>query len=215
MIWLPIMILPLAAFLALVLLFKLPRSGREAVGAALLLGVAGYALQGSPGLPGAPKEAAQDVVSDKAALVDARGEVVDRTIPPSNRWVVIADGMARHGQYANAAQVLLGAVEDDPKNAEAWLALGNALLAHSDGLLTPASLYAYRRAEAAAPGSPGPPFFIGLAMAQSGRLAEGRATWARLLERSPPDAPWRADLSARLQQLDAFIASQGSLPQGR
>jgi hypothetical protein len=32
--------------------------------------------------------------------------------------------------------------------------------------------------------------------------------WADLLERSPVTAPWRADLQARLERLDAFIATQ-------
>ena len=50
------------------------------------------------------------------------------------------------------------------------------------------------------------PESLGLAMAQSGRLAEARGLWAELLARSPADAPWRADLEQRLQKLDAFIA---------
>jgi cytochrome c-type biogenesis protein CcmH len=64
----------------------------------------------------------------------------------------------------------------------------------------------------AAPNSAGPPFFLGLAMIQSGRLGEGRAMWADLLARSPADAPWRADLEKRLGELDGFVASQAGAP---
>lgn len=215
MTWVVVAGLALAVFLVLVVVLKAPPSGWEAIGAALLVGIAGYAFQASPGLPGAPKPPAQTLASDPAALVEARGQVVERGIPTTNRWIVIADAMARNGQYANAAQVLLGAVEDDPKDAEAWLALGNALLAHSDGFLTPASLHAYRQAEAAAPKSPGPPYFLGLALAQSGRFGEARAMWGDLLERSAPDAPWREDLQMRLQRLDELIAQQSRMQTGR
>jgi cytochrome c-type biogenesis protein CcmH len=106
--------------------------------------------------------------------------------------------------------VLRGAVSSDPKNAEAWLAMANALVQHADGLLTPASLYAYRRAGEAAPEHPGPPYFLGLALAQSGRFAQAQELWRRLLAQTPPDAPWRADLTRQLGRLDALVAAQPS-----
>ena len=125
---------------------------------------------------------------------------------------MIADALARHGQYADAAEVLRGAVERDPGNAEAWLAMGNALVGHAEGTISPAALYAYGEAARAAPDSPGPPFFTGLALIRSGRLTEGRAVWAGLLARTPANAPWQADLRQRLAELDRFLASQ---PGGR
>jgi cytochrome c-type biogenesis protein CcmH len=103
-------------------------------------------------------------------------------------------------------------VEKEPKNGEAWLAMANALVSHADGTLSPAALYAFRRAAIAAPDHPGPPFFLGLAMAQSGRMAEARDLWAQLLEDTPADAPWRADLESRLNRLDQFIAGQNRTP---
>lgn len=185
-----------------------PAAGWEAIGAALLLGIAGYGLQGSPGMAGAPKAAAETISGDPQALVAARKSLDGKPVAPGNNWVVVADALARHGQYADAAGVLRGAVDKDPKDADAWLALANALVGHAEGQLSPAALYAYRSAAIAAPSHPGPPFFLGLAMAQSGRFAEARGLWADLLTRSPPDAPWRADLQDRLTRLDALIARQ-------
>lgn len=207
--WVVAFLLATTAFCALAFLLKAPRKGWEAIGAALLLGIAGYGLQGSPGLVGAPKPPAQTISDDPAALVEARKNLSGKGAVPSDNWVVVGDALARNGQYANAASVLLGAVEKDPRNGEAWLAMANALVGHADGLLTPASLYAFRHAAEAAPDNPGPPFFLGLALAQSGRLAEARQLWAQLLERTPPDAPWRADLEMSLARLDEFIASRG------
>lgn len=208
--WALIIALAALAFAALVFLFKVPRGGWEAVGAALLLGLAGYALQGSPAQPGAPKAPAAQNKGNGQALVAARQQLRASGAQGTSSWLVIGDAMARNGQYADAASVLLGAVEKNPKDAEGWLALGNALVGHSEGALTPAALYAYQRAATADPASPGPPFFLGLALAQSGRLNEGRALWAELLARSPKDAPWRADLAERLSKLDQFIAANGA-----
>jgi cytochrome c-type biogenesis protein CcmH len=207
--WVVAIVLALGAFAALVWAFKVPRQGWEAIGTALLVGLAGFAYQASPDQEGAPKQPVQRADTVGKALVEARLQLSGKGgAVASNRWVVIADAMARNGQYAEAAGVVLGAVEKEPDNAEAWLALANNLTAHAEGNLTPAALYAYGRAGQADPADPGPPFFLGLALATSGKLAEGRALWADLLERSPADAPWRGDLEARIKGLDAFIAEQ-------
>lgn len=200
--------LALAAFAGLVLAFKVRRQGWEAIGAALLLGIAGFALQARPAQPGAPKQADQQPALSGKALVEARQQLSGQGAVAGNRWVVIADALSRNGQYGDAAGVVLGAVEAEPDNADAWLTLANNLVAHAEGSLTPAAAYAYGQAARSDPAHPGPPFFLGLALAQQGKLAEGRAMWADLLARSPADAPWRGDLAKRLERLDAFIAAQ-------
>lgn len=209
--WVWALLLAVVALGLVLLLMRMmhkPRVGWEAIAAALLFGIAGYGLQGSPGLRGAPKEPAEKISGDPAALVAARKSLDGKDKPLDNNWVVIADALARHGQYADAAGVLLGAVDKDPKDADAWLALANALVGHAEGTLSPAALYAYRHAAEAAPSHPGPPFFLGLALAQSGRFAEARNLWADLLQRAPAGAPWRGDLQNRLARLDALIAQQ-------
>ncbi|MBW8754421.1 MAG: tetratricopeptide repeat protein [Sphingomonadales bacterium] len=219
--WLWALLLAAAALGLVLLLLRWmgkPSAGWEAIGAALLLGIAGYGLQGSPGLPGAPKTAVEKISGDAQALVEARKSLDGKSVVPANNWQMTADAFARHGQYADAAGILLGAVDKNPKDADAWLALANALVGHAEGTLSPAALYAYRNAAIAAPNHPGPPFFLGLAMAQSGRFAEARGLWADLLASTPPDAPWRADLQERLTRLDALIARQDqaqAMPSGQ
>jgi cytochrome c-type biogenesis protein CcmH len=214
--WALVILTALAAF-AVTVLLRAPRKGWEAIGAALLVGIVGYAIQASPGQSGAPKQAAQEAGKSGAALVEARQQLAQAQASGVglNRWLVIGDALARNGQYGDAAGVILGAVEQNPKNADAWLAMANALTAHADGNLTPAALYAYGRAAQADPVHPGPPFFLGLALAQSGRLPEARGLWAELLARSPQDAPWRADLAERLKRLDTFIALQAARESGQ
>ena len=208
MTWIIALVLALAAFVVAVFVLRAPRRGWEAIGAALLLGVAGYALQASPGVPAAPKQAQEQVSGDAAALVKARALVTKSGIPPTDRWVIVADALARNGQFADAAQMLRNTTDANPRNAEAWLAMANALVAHADNQLTPASLYAFRQAAMAAPDHPGPPYFLGLALAQSGRFQEARGLWTRLLAATPANAPWRADLVDKLARLDAILAQQ-------
>jgi cytochrome c-type biogenesis protein CcmH len=210
MTWVLVIGLALVVMALLLFVFKVPRGGREAVASALLLGIAGYVTQGSPNLAGSPTEAREAVSGDPAAMVEARSKVTNSGIPTTNRWVVTADAFARNGDYADAAEVLRIAVEKDPKSSEAWLAMANALVGHADGVLTPGASYAYRRAIDAEPDAPGPPFFLGLAFAQEGRLAEARNLWAGVVERAPDGADYRAPLIAQLQRLDAVIAAQKS-----
>jgi cytochrome c-type biogenesis protein CcmH len=208
MTWVLILGLAALALLGAALVFRVPAGGGYALGAALMLGVFGYALQGHPDWPGSPTPPRQATrTADGANEVEARREMSSAS-GLGNRWLVIADAMARNGDYGGAAEVLRGAVTKDPSDADAWLAMAMALVSHADRQLSPAALYAFRRAEAAAPENPGPPLFLGLALAQSGRLAEGRQVWADLLARSPEDAPWRAGLIERLAELDAFIADR-------
>jgi cytochrome c-type biogenesis protein CcmH len=202
--WLPMLLLAGAAFAVAVLVLRLPRGGWTLFGAALLFGLAGYALQGSPGQAGTPKEATPAASESGEALIAARRELFDPTQPPSH-FVTIADGFARRGQYDDAAAFLRNAVHENPRDTEAWLALGNALIEHAGGIPTPAALYAYSRAEAARPGHPGAGYFLGIAMLRAERPRETRAIWAELIAGAPADAPWLPAMRERLRQLDALL----------
>lgn len=201
--FLPIILLAGTAFGMAVLLLRLPRAGWTLLAAALMFGLAGYALQGSPGQAGAPKAAAAGPDAG-TELVEARRAIYGPA-PPS-RFVMVADGFARRGQHADAAGILRGSLAASPEDPEAWLALANALTEHAAGQLTPAAVFAYERAERADPGNPGPGFFLGVALIRNGRLQQARGLWAGMLEAAPADAPWRGGLEERLARLDLLIA---------
>lgn len=205
--FLPIILLAAATFALAVLALRLPRTGWALFGAALLFGLAGYALQGSPGQAGAPKGPTSEAADAGVALVDARRELFGPA-PPS-RFVTLADGFARRGQFADAAGILRGSLEQNPDDAEAWLALANALVENAEGQLTPAAVYAFNRAERVDPANPGPGFFLGVALINSGRPVEARQLWADMLERAPAESPWREGLEERLARLDVLIAQMG------
>lgn len=207
MTWVIVAALAVLAFVVVALVLRAPRTTWEVIGAALVLGLAGYALQGRPGLAGSPKDPPESVTGTGSASVAERQKLAEGS-DLGNKHIVVADALARNGRFGDAAEVLRGAVDRDPANAEAWLAMGNALVAHAEGTVSPAAITAYGRAARAAPDSPGAPFFLGMALISSGRIDEGRAIWADLLARSPAKAPWRADLEARLAEVDRFLAAR-------
>ena len=204
--WLAILALALAAFAIAAFTLRLPREGFAVFGAFLLLGVVGYSFQGSPGLPGAPKQPdrAREQQSGEA-MVDARQALFGSIAMP--QYLVMSDGLARNGKFADAAATLRGGLRQNPDDVEAWVALGMALTGHADGAVTPASFYAYGRARVLDPANPAADLFLGNSFLQSGNVLAARDTWARLLANSPEDASWRPGLEQRVERLDQMIAN--------
>ncbi|WP_240504583.1 tetratricopeptide repeat protein [Tsuneonella mangrovi] len=202
--YLPIVALAVLAFAVAVLVLRLPRGGWTLFAAALVFGLAGYAHQGSPGLAGSPRPATTNETKTGTAMVEGRRELFG-PVPPSS-YVTMADGFARRGQFADAAGILRAGVDKDPNDVEAWLALANALVEQAEGKVTPAALYAYKRAQTLAPDNPGPGFFLGVALIRTGQLDKARGLWAEMLKNAPADAPWRPMLADRVEALDMLIA---------
>lgn len=172
---------------------------------ALALGLAGYALQASPGLSGAPAAGREKRDLPGESLKEVRQLMVASGQRSRSNQVLTADAFAARGQYANAAALLRGAVAEDPNDIEAWLALGNVLVEHADGQLTEPAVFAYRRAAAADPENIGPGYFIGLALLRQGAILEGRSAWAETLEEAPEDAAGREVLAEQLGRLDVLL----------
>lgn len=210
MMWLPILLLGAFAMLTAMLFLRVPRQNWMLLGAVLMFGLAGYGLQGSPGLPAAPKQALTQAPQSGEALVAARRALFDTGQQPPN-YLVTSDAFARQGRYNHAAGLLRRAVREHPGDAEAWLALANALVEHAEGQITPPALYAFERAQEAFPGHPGAGYFLGMAFLRSGDPVRARQVWAELLDRSPDDAPWREDLEFRIASLDQLIAQMEGL----
>lgn len=203
--WVIAIALALVCFAAIALVFRVPQRGWTIVLAALALGLAGYGVQGSPSVPGAPKDAEASEQATGGQLVDLRKAMIGEGQKSANSLSVTADALIRHGEFEDAANLLAGIVHDNPNDGDAWLALGNALAFHADGLLTPPALLAYNHAAAALPQSAGPAFFVGLGLIRQGKLIEAHKLWTKTLATLPADAAGRSVLADRLAALDALM----------
>jgi cytochrome c-type biogenesis protein CcmH len=184
--WL-ILLLLVAASAGALWLLKVRGGLLTAAAAALVFGAAGYALQGSPGLPDAPTNAGAE--RSVIPLTEARHAFFGN-FSAEESWLGMSEGLARAGNTEDAVGILQNAVGRYPGSVQLWIGLGNALVDHAHGLTPPAEL-AYRRAAELAPGHPAAPFFYGLALARSGDRAGAIATWQRILATAPPKASWR------------------------
>jgi cytochrome c-type biogenesis protein CcmH len=164
------------------------RSGLlTASAAALLLGASGYALQGSPDLPGSRAAAGEG--HDILPLTDARHAFFGY-FTPAESWLRMSEALERDGNSQDAVGILQNAVKRYPGDPQLWVGLGNALVDHARGITPPAEL-AYKRAMQMSPGYPGPPFFYGLALARSGDRQGALALWQAILKTAPQNADWR------------------------
>lgn len=206
MIWLWILLAAGVTVGGIFWLGRLPAAARPLAGAAIMLGLTGYALQGNPSLPGKPVAAPEEPEGFGEAITDQRQGMADR-FGPAAQWLGMSDGFARTGKTELAAKTLEKGLQTYPDNVDLWVGLGNALAAHGGGMMSPAAALAFDEAARRDPTHPAPPFFAGLALAQGGDLKGAKTVWSQLLARSPADAPWRPDLEMRLAQLRQALGS--------
>lgn len=192
----------------LMLAGRLPRATWELTGAALLLGLAGYAWQGHPRLPGSPRTMAERAPPFNEDMIERRRGMAER-FGPAAQWMVLSDGLARQGKKKEAANVLLSGLRQSPDDPNLWLGLANALVEHGD-MLSPGADYAYRKAIALEPEAPAAAYFYGLALARSGDLAGAKAQWAPIADKAPPDSEVRAELLANIARIDAMLAGKAA-----
>lgn len=205
--WLGIGVLALATFVFAAFALKLPRQSWALFATTLCLGLAGYAWQGVPDQASSPRSPVPEASSQSGEqMVEARLQLFD-PVQAKPSYLITSDAFARKGQFGTAASLLRKGLQDNPDHLEGWLALGMALTGHADGAVTPPALYAYGRARTIDPINPGADFFLGIAYMQRGQIRNARGVWNALLERSPENAPWVPEITARVASLDRMIAN--------
>ena len=182
-----ILLLLVASSVGALWLFKVRGGLLTGAMAALVFGAAGYAVQGSPGVPDAP---AQGSTGREVIPLTAARHAFFGNFTPEESWLGLSEGLARGGNTEDAVGLLQNAVGKYPGDVQLWIGLGNALVDHAHGLTPPAE-FAYQRAAELAPGHPAAPFFYGLALARSGDRAGAVVIWKRILANAPKDASWR------------------------
>jgi len=207
--WLPLILIALVLLGALWRFAGVRGSALELLGAALLLGIAGYAWQGAPALPGKPTPPRAEQRQDDSLFALERAAFMERFTADA-QVLESADAMHRAGSDAYGVALIRGALEKRPNSADLWVGMGNALTLYADGVLTPAAEYAFQRGIALSPDHPAPRYFLGLAYAQSGQFEQALNQWRDLLARAPETAPWRSAVQRRLIELEGLKQRQSS-----
>jgi len=167
--------------------------------AALMLGAAGYAVQGRPSLPGAAREAGRR--APPLSLTEPRQAMLGR-FTVAEPWLMMADSFERRGDTGNAVKIIRSGLRKHPRDVALHVGLGNALVDHA-GMVTPASTIAFERARQLAPKHPAPLFFQGLALARSGEREQALTLWQQALGLTPASASYRAIITGGVQALNA------------
>lgn len=202
--WLALALLMALAFGALILM-RVPRLLWSMIGAALMLGATGYALQGQPDIPARIATPAGKTLATDPAIAELRGQMFGR-FGAEGAYMTAADALSRNGSPRHEVQTILGGIRGTPNSVQLWTALGDAIARHDHGQLSPAAVLAFDHAIHLDPRHPGPPFFRGIAQIRAGDVEGAEASWRRALSLTAPDAQYRPAIAERLALIDRLRA---------
>ena len=131
-----IIIAGLALLLLLWKIGKLSRGAMWLVGAALALGLVGYSVQGQPNLAASPVAPKADLPPAPGEGAQARGEFIGKVGAEADT-LAQADSYFRIGRPELAARVIRLGLEKNQNSPGLWTGLGNAMVAHGQGRLSP------------------------------------------------------------------------------
>jgi cytochrome c-type biogenesis protein CcmH len=171
-----------------------PGSRRRAVALAALVvvsfGSAGtYLSLGSPTLPGQPLASRDQGQSIDAMIAQVEGHLA-RNPNDGRGWEVIAPVYLRLGRVEDAIKARRNALAFSGETSERQAGLGEALVAASDGKITPEARKSFARAVELDGGNIKARYFLGVAAEQDGQPAAAIEIWRAMLAGAPADAPW-------------------------
>lgn len=195
-------------------------TGALALGLALAVPAAALTLYlafGSPELPGQPLAArlADPSSEQRIAALVAKVEERLRLHPEDGAgWDVIAPVYFRMQRFEDAADAYSRAIRLNGESAERLEGLGEALVMANNGIVSEKARAAFASALSKDPGLPKSQFWLAMAHEQEGRFEDAARGYKALLDKSPPDAPWRELVAQRLRLVEARLAlhKQGDAP---
>jgi cytochrome c-type biogenesis protein CcmH len=169
-------------------------SRRRAIALAALVvvsfGSAGtYLSLGSPTLPGQPLASRDQSQSIDAMIAQVETHLA-RNPNDGRGWEVIAPVYLRLGRVDDAIKARRKALALSGETSERQAGLGEALVAASDGKITPEARTSFARAVELDGGNIKARYFLGVAAEQDGQPAAAVEIWRAMLAGAPADAPW-------------------------
>jgi cytochrome c-type biogenesis protein CcmH len=186
-------------------------SRRRAVALAALVvvsfGSAGtYLSLGSPTLPGQPLASRDQGQSLDAMIAQVEGHLA-RNPNDGRGWEVIAPVYLRLGRVEDAIKARRNAIAFSGETSERQAGLGEALVAASDGKITPEARKSFARSAELDGGNIKARYFLGVAAEQDGKPADAVAIWRAMLTGAPADAPWAEFIRQEVTRLSSAPAN--------
>ncbi|WP_378952834.1 c-type cytochrome biogenesis protein CcmI [Mesorhizobium sp. ANAO-SY3R2] len=168
-----------------------------------------YTAIGSPAVPSQPLAArlAQNPANSSVDELVARAEAHLVANPSDGRgWDVLAPIYMRMGRAADSVTAYRNATRLLGASAARTSGLGEAIAVAAGGIVTADARSAFDDALKVEPANPKARYFLGLALAQEGKLADAAVAWRQLAEGLPADSPWRSVAEQAAAQAEAPAA---------
>lgn len=122
-------------------------------------------------------------------------------------WEVLAPVYLRMGRADDAVAAWRKAIALNGESPARQSALGEALVAAANGVVTDEAKQAFQKSVAGDPHDAKAGYYLGLADEQDGNSAAAAAKWRALLAQAPPDAPWAGFVREALARVTAAPAA--------
>lgn len=183
--------------------------GVIAVLAVPLLSWSIYTAIGSPDVPSQPLSArlSQKPADSSVDELIARAEAHLVANPSDGRgWDVLAPVYLRMGRADDAVTAYRNAIRILGSTTARQAGLGEAIAGSAGGIVTSDARLAFEAALKLEPSDPKARYFLALALAQEGNIADATAAWRQLAESLPADSPWRAATDQAIAQAEVRTA---------
>jgi len=160
-----------------------------------------YYPLGSPGMadfPLAQRARTPEATQSLDNLVAQVEQHLEKNPADGRGWSVLAPVLGRLGRLDEAVRAFRNSITYNGESADRRADLGEALVAAAGGVVTAEAKTEFERAVALNADEVKASYFLGLAAEQDGRAEEAASIWRAMLEKAPPNAPWRPLVQAAL-----------------
>ena len=172
-----------------------------------------YIRQGSPQLPGAPLAGRLDAPLENRSIESMVAQVeahLEKNPNDGQGWQVVAPVYMRMGRFSDAVRARAQTIRLLGSSADREADLGEAQVAAANGVVTADAKATFERALKADEGNLKAQYFTALAAEQDGRQQDAARIWRAMLEKAPPNAPFRTLIQQSLARVEPKSAEPKS-----